>query len=184
MKLFANEVLALLATYQEQGYEIWLELGLQSAFDKTLDRVNRGHYFAEYVDAIKRAHSFNLQVCTHLIIGLPGETAGMNMQSHHKVMELGAEGLKLHPLHIVKHTRLAIDWRRGDHVTLSRDEYVDTVSSMIQHTPEEVIFHRLTATAKNDILLGPDWCNKKWSVLNAICSILKKNGAKQASALH
>ena len=69
-----DAVLDLLASYQDSGYETWLELGLQSAFDETLARVNRGHGFSEYRDTVSRARARGLQVCTHLIIGLPGET--------------------------------------------------------------------------------------------------------------
>ena len=68
-----DAVLDLLQSYQQQGHEVWLELGLQSAFDESLNRVNRGHGFAEYVDAIKRARKRGLQICTHLIAGLPRE---------------------------------------------------------------------------------------------------------------
>ncbi len=163
-----DSVLALLANYQQQGYEVWLELGLQSAFDKSLQRVNRGHDFSAYVDAIKRAKKFQLQVCTHLIIGLPGETAEQSIVSHERVLELGTQGLKLHPLHVVKGTQLAKQWRRGEYQAMTLDEYIDISTRIVRNTPEDIIFHRLTATAASNILLAPQWCSQKWLVLNAI----------------
>lgn len=169
-----DAVLSLLAQYQSQGYEIWLELGLQSSFDKTLDAVNRGHGFSEYLDAIKRAQQYNLQVCTHLIVGLPGETMQHSLTSMSRVLETGPGGIKIHPLHIVRGTQIARQWKSGEYQTLSLDDYVDTVVKMVKMAPEELIFHRLTGTAAEDLLLAPAWCNKKWLVLNEITRKLDK----------
>lgn len=165
-------VLDLLADYQQQGHEIWLELGLQSSFDDSLDRVNRGHGFAEYRQAVRSARKRGLQVCTHLIIGMPGETASHCYTTLERVLELGVDGLKLHPLHVVKGTQLANEWRRGEYTPLQLDEYVETVACMIEATPAEVIYHRVTGTASASILLAPSWCTKKWLVLNQIANRL------------
>ncbi len=163
-----DAVLDLLAGYQDMGYEVWLELGLQSAHDDTLVRVNRGHDFAEYRDAVRRAHLRGLAVCTHLIIGLPGEHRGQVLETLERVLDLGVEGLKVHPLHVVKGTRLANDWRRGNYRTLSMTEYVALAADVVQRTPTDIVFHRLTATAAARLLLAPAWCAQKWTVLNAI----------------
>lgn len=163
-----DAVLDLLASYQERGFETWLELGLQSAFDDTLARVNRGHGFAEYRDTVRKARSRGLQVCTHLIIGLPGENGAHSMMTLQRVLELGVDGLKLHPLHVVKGTQLANQWRRGEYQPLELNEYVSIAADLVEHTPADIIFHRLTGTASPDILLAPAWCARKWLVLNAI----------------
>jgi radical SAM protein (TIGR01212 family) len=169
-----DEVLDLLADYQQQGYEIWLELGLQSAHDATLDHVNRGHGFAEYMQAVLKARQRGIKVCTHLILGLPGESTEHHVASLDKVLELGVDGLKFHPLHVVKGTQLANEWRRGEYRPLTMDEYVTDVVELIKRTPEEVIFHRITGTAASNILLAPEWCSKKWQVLNRITTELAK----------
>ncbi|MGD2117161.1 MAG: TIGR01212 family radical SAM protein [Chromatiales bacterium] len=161
-------VLNLLASYRDRGYEVWLELGLQSSFDDTLQRVNRGHGFSEYKNTALAARARGLQVCTHLILGLPGETRTHWRQTLDRVLELGVDGLKLHPLHVVKHTLLAHQWRRGEYQPLSREAYVQAAADLIRQTPADIIFHRVTATASADILLAPDWCAQKWPVLNAI----------------
>jgi len=167
-------VLKLLTHYQDQGYEIWLELGLQSSFDSTLDEVNRGHGWAEYQDAIERAQQHDLQVCTHLIVGLPTETAQHSLISMSRVLETKPAGIKIHPLHIVKGTQIARQWKKGDYKALSMDEYVDTVVQMVNMAPDDMIFHRLTGTASKELLLAPEWCSKKWLVLNAITSRLNE----------
>ena len=167
-----NAVLDLLASYRDQGYEVWLELGLQSSFDRTLLRVNRGHGFAAYADAVQRAHARQLPVCTHLIAGLPGEGASHSRVTLQRVLDLGVEGLKLHPLHVVKGTQLANEWRRNEYQPLTLDEYVELAVTLIRKTPPDVTFHRVTATASPDILLAPQWCGKKWLVLNKIAEQL------------
>lgn len=172
-------VLDLLAGYRDRGYLVWLELGLQSAHDRTLRRVNRGHGFAEYRSAVLAAHARGLRVCTHLIAGLPGERATEAMSSLLRVLDLGVEGLKLHPLHVVRHTRLAIDWRRGAYRPLRLSDYVGIAADLVELTPPEVTYHRLTGTASQDILLAPDWCNRKWAVLNAIHTELARRGTRQ-----
>lgn len=170
----SDEVLELLSNYQQQGYEIWLELGLQSAHNKTLERVNRGHGFSEYEQTTLKARQRGIKVCTHLIIGLPGESTKHYLSSLEHVLELGVDGLKFHPLHVVKGTQLANEWRRGEYQPLTMNQYVDDVVELIKRTPGDIIFHRVTGTASSNILLAPSWCSKKWQVLNAITTALAK----------
>ncbi|UCE88441.1 MAG: TIGR01212 family radical SAM protein, partial [Pseudomonadota bacterium] len=159
----APEVLELLASYQARGFEVWLELGLQSANDETLARVNRGHGFTEYAATVTEAHDAGIPVCAHLMVGLPGEGRAEALDTLERVLALGVEGLKLHPLHIVKGTRLAKEWREHRYTPLSLNCYARIAADMIERTPEQVVFHRLTGTASNDILLAPHWCAGKWS---------------------
>ena len=163
-----DKVIDLLVDYQNRGFEVWLELGLQSSFDETLNKVNRGHGFKEYKDALIRARSRGVRVCTHLIIGLPGEGRQHYEQTLGRVLELGVDGLKYHPLHVVKGTMLANDYRRGNYSPLSMEEYVDIVAGLIALAPRDMVYHRLTGTASVEQLLAPKWCSKKWAVLNAI----------------
>lgn len=175
------EVVDLLASIRVRGYEVWLELGLQSAFDETLERVNRGHGFAEYRTALRLAQSRGLPVCAHLILGLPGEGRDHAVASLEQILTLGVDGLKLHPLHVVRHTRLAWEWRRGYYRPLAMEEYVSIAADLIERTPPEVRFHRVTGTASADILLAPAWCGRKWAVLNAIEAELRRRGTRQGS---
>src|SRR5512147_722540 len=100
-------VLDLLQDYQERGLIVWLELGLQSAFDDTLRRVNRGHGLKEYREVAIEARRRGIPLCAHLILGLPGEDESHYHASLDTVLDIGVDGLKLHPLHVVKHTVLA-----------------------------------------------------------------------------
>jgi radical SAM protein (TIGR01212 family) len=169
-----DRVIDLLAGYQDRGYEVWLELGLQSAFDETLMRVNRGHGFSDYADSVLRARKRGLNVCSHMIAGLPGETGYHATETLHRILDLGTDGLKLHPLHVVKGTELANAWRRGDYQPLTFEAYVEIAADLVELTPPDVVWHRLTGTAAESILLAPLWCAKKWLVLNAITHKLQQ----------
>ncbi|WP_171964355.1 TIGR01212 family radical SAM protein [Cronobacter sakazakii] len=177
-----ESVLDLLAGYHEQGYEVWLELGLQSAKDKTLHRINRGHDFACYQETTRRARARGLRVCTHLIVGLPGETRSDALLSLERVVETGVDGIKLHPLHIVEGSIMAKAWRAGRLSGIALDDYTVTAGEMIRHTPPEIIYHRISASARRPTLLAPLWCENRWTGMVEIDRYLNQHGA-QGSAL-
>lgn len=178
-----QDILDLLASYQARGLEVWLEYGLQSAHDETLARINRGHDFAEYRQAVHETRRRGLPVCTHLILGLPGEDHDMMMGTLARVRETGTDGIKLHPLHVVRHTMLAHQWRRQGLPLLSQAGYVALVCDMLEQMPAEWVVHRLTGTASHDMLLGPDWCEKKWPVINAIYAEMHRRRSHQGCRL-
>ena len=177
-----DRVLDLLVDVQSRGYEVWLELGLQSASEHSLQLVNRGHGFAEYRHTLRAARLRGIPVCTHLIVGMPGEGRDQSLWSLEQVLALGVDGLKLHPLHVVKGTQLANQWRRGEYQPLTMDEYIQTAADMIEWTPSEVLYHRVTGTASTEILLSPMWCSKKWAVLNGVEAELVHRGSRQGMA--
>ena len=174
-------VLELLARIQDEGRIVWLELGLQSAFDETLDRVNRGHGAGIYFQEAHRARNLGLPVCCHLILGLPGEGRDEALETHRQVLEAGVDGFKIHPLHVVRGSALASQWAEGAYEPLSMTDYVDWTCDLVERTPPEVVFHRLTGTCSEDLLLAPSWCAKKWNVLNAIESELRTRGTRQGT---
>ncbi|WP_392566025.1 TIGR01212 family radical SAM protein [Utexia brackfieldae] len=176
-----DEALALLASYQQQGYEVWLELGLQTAHDKTLKRINRGHTYADYHQTVQKARQFGIKVCTHLIIGFPSETAHDNLATLSQVLDSGVDALKLHPLHIVEGSIMAKAWRAGKISPLSLSEYVDIAGELIRHTPKQIIFHRISANARKPMLLAPEWCSNHWESMNAIDKNLREFGVQGAA---
>ena len=173
-----DDILDLLVSYQAKGRDVWLELGLQSANNATLKRINRGHDFASYFDTVMRARAKGLKVCTHLIMGLPGEQHSDYMQTLMQVLDAGVDGLKLHPLHIVEGSLMAKAYKAGKMPLLSLDYYAYSVGEIIRATPANIIFHRVTAYAKKPILLAPDWCAYRWNGLVAIVDNLKLHGGQ------
>ncbi len=121
-----DAVLDLLSEYKEKGYEIWLELGLQTAHDKTLHRINRGHDFACYQRTTRLARERGLKVCSHLIVGLPGEGQQHGLETLEKVVETGVDGIKLHPLHIVTGSIMAKAREAGRLSGIELDDYTVT----------------------------------------------------------
>lgn len=173
-----DTVLDLLLDYQQQGLDVWLELGLQTANDATLKRINRGHDFAVYLDTVTRARRRGLKVCTHLILGLPGEEHSDYMHTLDKVLQAGVDGLKIHPLHVVEGSIMAKALRAGRMSLLTLEDYATSVGEMIRTIPAEVILHRVTAYAKKPMLLGPDWCQFRWNGLVAIVDNLRQFGGQ------
>ncbi|MBJ2116614.1 MULTISPECIES: TIGR01212 family radical SAM protein [Proteus] len=171
-------VLDLLQGYRDQGYEVWLELGLQTAHDKTLKYINRGHDFQCYQATTREARQRGLKVCTHLIVGLPREDHLLNMQTLERVVETGTDGLKLHPLHIVEGSTIAKAWKAGRINALTQEQYVYTAGEMIRHTPPEIIYHRVCASARKPTLLAPEWCENHWLGMNALYQDLLKKGVQ------
>jgi radical SAM protein (TIGR01212 family) len=120
-----------------------------------------------------------IPVCAHLIVGLPGETEAHCHTTLDTVLALGVDGLKIHPLHVVKGTALANEWRRGEYQPLAVEEYIRIAASLIERTPAEIVYHRVTGTASEDILLAPAWCSSKWNILNGIERELARRGSRQ-----
>jgi len=176
-------VVELLARLRDEGHLVWLELGLQTVFAETLAKVNRGHDAETYFRSAARARALGLPVCCHLILGLPGEDRSHALESHRQVVEAGVEGLKIHPLHVVRSSLLAAQWRAGDYPPMSLSDYAQWTADLVERTPSEVVFHRLTGTCSEELLLAPAWCVKKWDVLNAIEANLRCRGTRQGSAL-
>jgi len=174
----SDEVLNLLSSYLMRGYEVWLELGLQSANDNTLKRINRGHGFAEYEAVTRKARARGIKVCTHLILGLPKESDVDYQQSLKKVIDVGVDGLKLHPLHVVRGALMEKSWKADKLETLTLEEYSQSAVKLIQKTPLDIVFHRTSATAKLTELLAPLWCEKRWPVQNRMCQLMAEFGGQ------
>lgn len=173
-----DSVLDLLAEYVNQGYEIWLELGLQTANNQTLKRINRGHDFAIYESITQRARSLGIKVCTHLIVGLPKETKTDNLETLERVLNVGTDGIKLHGLHIVEGSTMAKSWKAGRLEAPTLEEYVDIATEMIQRTPSQIIYHRVSSAARRPTLLSPLWCENRWLAMTEIGRSLNKTGAQ------
>lgn len=171
-----DAVLDLLSGYVKQGYEIWLELGLQTANNQTLKRINRGHDFECYAEITKRARELGIKVCTHLIVGLPKETKADNLETLDKVLAVGTDGIKLHSLHIVEGSTMAKAWKADKLEAPELDDYVDIASEMIRRTPPEVVYHRVSSAARRPTLLAPLWCENRWLAMTEIGRSLDQGG--------
>lgn len=177
-----DAVLDLLCEYKDQGYEVWLELGLQTAHDKTLRRINRGHDFACYQRTTQLARERGLKVCSHLIVGLPGEGQTECLQTLERVVETGVDGIKLHPLHIVKGSIMAKAWEAGRLNGIGAGGvYADGGGDDPPYAAGGYL-HRISASARRPTLLAPLWCENRWTGMVELDRYLNEHGA-QGSAL-
>jgi len=158
--------------------EIWIEFGIQSVFDETLEKINRGHNSKNVKEWILKAKNRGLNICGHLIFGLPDESKEMMLETAKQAYEWGIDSVKYHPLYIVKKTALANDFLKGKFTPISENDYLDVLIKSIIMKPENVSVQRVTAGIDDDSLLSPDWCRDKNSQIKKINSALKPLGLK------
>ena len=158
--------------------EIWIEFGIQSVYDETLEKINRGHDSQNVKEWIIKSKDAGLHVCGHLIFGLPNETQEMMLETSKAAYEWGIDSVKYHPLYVVKRTALANEFTRGEFTPISEELYLDTLVKSIEMKPQDVHVQRVTAGIDDDSLLAPLWCRNKNKQIKAINQALKKVGLK------
>lgn len=162
-----EEVLDYLEELNQRTY-LWVELGLQSIHDRTMEWVGRGHTYTEFLKGLYALHEREIRVCVHIILGLPGETREDMMATAREVAALPIQGIKLHLLHVLEGTHLARIYAQEKFPLLTREEYVTLVVDILELLPSEMIIHRLTGDGAPEDLIAPLWSRKKWEVLNSI----------------
>ncbi|MEW9672030.1 TIGR01212 family radical SAM protein [Ammoniphilus sp. 3BR4] len=162
-----DDVVEYLADINQRTY-LWVELGLQTVHESTAELINRAHDFQTYVEAVERLRKHGIRVCSHIILGLPGETEEMMMQTARAVATLPVQGIKIHLLHLLKKTPLVKLWEQGGLEFLDQETYTRLVVDILEILPPEMIIHRLTGDGPPDLLIGPMWSRRKWEVLNGI----------------
>ncbi len=160
---------------------VWVEYGLQSIHDRTLERLNRGHDAATFVNAVQRTAGRGLFICTHIILGLPGETRADMMETARAVAALPVDGIKVHSLLALQGTDVGRLFEQGQIGLMTQEDYVSTVCDVLEILPPSVIVQRITAEGYRDIYLGPDWAQNKLKVLNAIDRAMEKRDSWQGT---
>lgn len=176
-----EDVLNLLAQYHRRTY-FWLELGLQSIHDSSLDYLRRGHDYACFLKAFEGARRRGLQTCVHVILGLPGESREQILATADEMAHLKVAGIKIHLLHVLKGTPLGDLYEQGQVSVLEQQAYVELAADFIERLHPETLIHRLTGDGPRNLLLAPLWSLNKWEVLNAIDAELKRRDSRQGSA--
>lgn len=153
---------------------IWLELGLQTANDKTAILLNRGYDFKDFRNALEKLSNTNIKVCVHIINGLPYETKEDMLNTIKRINHLKFDAIKIHMLHIIKNTMLAKTYLEKPFSILTKDEYIDIVVEQLRHLKKEIIIERLTGDPIKDDLIAPTWLLNKTIVLNDIDKLMVK----------
>lgn len=173
-----NDVLEYLSELNGRTYLI-VELGLQSIFDSTGERINRCHTYAEFLEGYNKLADRGINVCIHLINGLPGEDKDMMLESAKTVAALRPHCLKLHLLHVIRGTRMEQELLEGRVGLMSLEDYVDIIVRQLEVIHPRTVIQRLTGDGARADLVGPMWSLKKFEVLNAIDRELEKRDTYQ-----
>ena len=173
-----HEVVAFL-TELNQIKPVWVELGLQTIHEATARFIRRGYDLPCFDAAVKTLKQNGLEVIVHLILGLPGETEEMMLQSVDYVAHSGADGVKLQLLHVLKNTDLALLYEQGAFETLTREPYIALVAKCIERLPPNMTVHRLTGDGAKKDLIAPLWSADKKQVLNALNRYLDEHHITQ-----
>ena len=177
-----RQVLKLLARMAKETF-VWVELGVQSANDKSLATINRCHDVKLSQEAISALHECGVTVSAHVIIGLPGESIDEERETAAFVRENGVEAVKIHNLHVLRDTPLAKQYEDGQFTPMTLPEYVDRVISFLEELPASVVIQRLAGDAPHRFTLAPKWAMNKMAVLNEIERQLKERDSWQGKAL-
>jgi hypothetical protein len=168
-----EEVLELL---EELNYikPVWVELGLQTIHPTTADYIRRGYDLEVYDRAVRSLRARHLEVITHVILGLPGETAADMVETVRYVVASGATGIKLQLLHVLRGTDLAKDYEAGKFQVLTEDAYMEILRQCLAVIPPQMVIHRLTGDGSKRILFAPLWSGDKKHVLNRVNRLLEE----------
>ncbi|MFC1734497.1 TIGR01212 family radical SAM protein [Candidatus Hydrogenedentota bacterium] len=162
-----GDVMDYLSNLNKRTY-LWVELGLQTVHNRTANAINRCYDMDCYVNAVSELRGRGIQICTHIIDGLPGEGREMMVETARQAAQHGVQGIKIHLLHLLKGTPLIDLYEKNALQLLEKDEYVNIVCDQLEVLPPDMVIHRLTGDGPPDSLIGPMWSLKKWEVLNAI----------------
>ncbi len=176
-----TEKIELLKSYRSQ-YEVWVELGLQTIHQITLDLIQRGHTVKEFDNAMELLKNTGLKVCVHVIFGLPGETQEQMIETIHHLKKYKIHGIKFHSLYIEKGTRLAEMYENDPFVLQSQEEYCNTVVEALKLLPGDVVIQRLTGDGDPERTIAPDWALQKNETRKIIETMLEIQNTSQGAA--
>jgi len=173
-----RQKLDLIESYTKD-YLVWLEYGLQSVHDSTLEIINRGHRAKDFFQAVQLTLGRNINICTHVILGLPGEDRSMMLETAKILADSNIDGIKLHLLYVIKNTILDKMWKNGEYKPLEQNEYVDLVCDFLEILPDNIIIQRITGDPHAEELQSPMWAGRYRETFNMIQETLKRRDSFQ-----
>lgn len=173
-----DEVLDLLTELADDTY-LSLEIGVQTIHERSLMEMNRGHKYDVFPDAVRRSRDRGFEICTHVILGLPGETRDDMLATARAMADLQLDAIKIHNLYVVNNTPLAEQHANGQINLLERDEYVGILVDFLELLPPDMIVERISGEAPNDFFVGPSWCLDKPGILRAVEAEFARRNSRQ-----
>ena len=179
----SEEILEILSELNDQTY-LLVELGLQSAHDKTLRYINRGHDYACFAESCRSLRRRNIDICTHIIAGLPGEDLSMMLETIRQLNSLEIQGIKIHQLQIIEGTAMAQEHAAGTISTLELHEFLDWIPLIVAEISPETAIHRLFSRAAKQSIISPKWGKTRQQIQIAIEKQLEKTTTWQGKNTH
>lgn len=173
-----DDVLDLVDEYAEEHY-VSLELGVQTIHDASLIWMNRGHLHEAAVDAMQRVQGRKFEISLHIMLGLPGETHEMMMDTARQVAEWNPQGVKIHNLYAVERTKLADQVRSGEVQLMEMEEYLEVAADFLEYLPASMVIERVSGDAPPSNLVAPPWVLKKGSIIQRLNEILESRDSYQ-----
>ena len=167
-----------------QKCDLYIELGLQTIHDQTATLINRGHDYQTFVAAVQRLRQRQINICVHIINGLPYETYDMMLETAKAVGQMDIQGLKIHNLFILKNTKIYQMYQEKPFPLLSRDEYISLVVEQLSYIPHHIVIERLTGDAPIQDLFEPLWSIKKVTILNDIDKLMRLKNTYQGDKIN
>ncbi len=179
-----GKTLDLLEEYARRCH-LWVEYGLQSAHDQTLEYINRGHNADSFARAVKQTHRRNIYICAHVILGLPGETPAMMLKTIDFLNKLGIDGVKFHHLQVIKNTPLAGLYAQGEISVYDKEEdYIPILCDCLERLAPHIVIHRLASQATTEeLLIAPHWAKGAGQIAATVEKELKTRDSYQGCRL-
>jgi len=174
--------MAVLASYTGRR-EVWVEYGLQTIHDRTLELLNRRHSYEDFVQAVRLTKQYGLLSCAHVILGLPGEDRDDMIKTAQALSALGINGVKIHLLHILKGSMLEVLYCEGKVSLLSQEEYVRCAADFLEYLSPEIVIQRLTGEGDPESHIAPEWARAKIETIERIKAELEHRVTRQGGAL-
>ena len=174
----SNDLLDYLQELNKETF-ILVEYGIESANNKTLEYINRGHTFECSIDALERTHSRGIATGGHIILGLPGEDKNESIRQAKLISALPMDIVKIHQMQIIKGTLLARQYNETPFHLYSVDEYIELIAEYIQHLRQDLVLERFVSQSPAEFLIGPKWGLKNYEFTNKLVNYLKQNGIYQ-----
>lgn len=180
--LIDDNVAQLLASYKDRYY-VCVELGLQTANESIGKIINRCYTNLDYMQACQILHKYDIDIVSHLMIGLPNENKQDILDTVALINKSGAQGIKIHNTYVVKNTRLAQMFERGEYTPITLEYYVNMIGEVIPNLNKDVIIHRITGDPPKSDFVAPEYAVHKKIVINAINKYLEDNNIYQGELL-
>ncbi len=173
-----ENICKLLSSYKDK-VDVWVELGLQTSNDETAKLINRGYNSTKYTEAVELLNKYNIDVITHIIVGLPSETFEDIKNTVEFINKHNIQGLKIHSCYVVENTVLADMYKDKKYEPITLEYYIESACYVLTHISPDIIIHKISGDAPKNILLAPDWnLHKKW-IMNGIDKYLRENNLYQ-----